>query len=75
MDLTTARRLIAEIPKDAVVVDVGGGASPFPRADYVIDALPFDEAGAGSHGSAHKQLGIHHRFSLDTLIQAYVCAR
>lgn len=27
---------------------MGGGAAPFARADHVIDALPFDEAGASA---------------------------
>jgi hypothetical protein len=75
MDVSVARRLIAELPADAVVVDVGGGASPFPRADYVIDALAFEAAGAGSDGSIHKQLGIYPRYSPERWIQADVCGR
>ena len=57
MDLTNAKRLLAQIPDDAVVADVGGGASPFPRANYVIDAIPFDGRGYGSDGNTHKKLG------------------
>jgi hypothetical protein len=75
VDLAVARRLIAELPERATVVDVGGGASPFPRADYVIDALPFSAYGKGSHGSVHKALGIAPRFSADRWIEVDVCAR
>ena len=75
MDLAIARRLLATLPDDAVVADVGGGASPFARADYVIDALAFDASGTGSHGSIHKQLDIQPRFTRDTWIQVDVCAR
>lgn len=39
-----------ELPRTARVVDVGGGAAPFARADHVIDALSPDQAGAGSDG-------------------------
>ena len=34
------------LPSSALVVDVGGGASPFKRADHVIDGLSYDERGA-----------------------------
>jgi hypothetical protein len=30
----------------ALVVDIGGGANPYPRADYVIDGLEYDARGA-----------------------------
>src|SRR5262245_2645151 len=42
MNQTNAIRLIREIPLAAQVIDVGGGASPFPRADYVIDFVPYE---------------------------------
>jgi hypothetical protein len=57
MDLTNARRMLSQIPDDAIVADVGGGASPFPRADYVIDAIPFVGRGYGSDGDTHTKLG------------------
>jgi SAM-dependent methyltransferase len=38
------------------VADVGGGASPFSRADYVIDAVPFSSRGYGSDGNIHQKL-------------------
>ncbi len=75
MDLGYARRLLSELPEGASVVDVGGGASPFPRADHVIDALAFDAAGAGSNGSSHRSLGAPVRFSRERWTQLDLCDR
>jgi hypothetical protein len=75
MDLENARRLIRTIPGDAKVVDVGGGAAPFPRADYVIDAMPYEKQGAGSDGNIHQKLGIEPRYSEDRWIQTDLCDR
>lgn len=46
MDPSIAKDLIAELGAEAKVIDVGGGASAFPRADYVIDAVPYQQRGA-----------------------------
>lgn len=75
MDLSQARRLMSEIPESARVLDVGGGASPFPRADHVIDALAFEEAGAGSDGSVHRSLGGPVRYSKATWTRWDLCER
>jgi len=75
MDLENARRLLKTIPSDATVVDVGGGAAPFPRADYVIDAMPFEKLGAGSDGNIHQKLGLEPRYSQERWIQTDLCDR
>jgi len=75
MDLENARRLLKTIPRDAVVVDVGGGAAPFPRADYVIDAMPYEKLGAGSDGNIHQKLGLAPRYSKERWIQTDLCDR
>ncbi|MGB2621964.1 MAG: hypothetical protein WA857_16730 [Candidatus Acidiferrum sp.] len=75
MDFENARRLLGTIPKDATVVDVGGGAAPFPRADYVIDAMPYGKLGAGSDGNIHQKLGIEPRYSEERWIQTDLCDR
>jgi len=75
MDLTQAKRLLSHIPEGARVLDVGGGASPFPRADHVIDALAFDEAGAGSDGDAHRSLGVPLRYARERWTQTDLCDR
>jgi hypothetical protein len=41
MDREVARQLASELASEAVVVDVGGGSRPFPRANYIIDAIPY----------------------------------
>ena len=75
MDIQNARRLLKSIPNETKVVDVGGGAAPFPRADYVIDALPFAKLGAGSDGNIHERLGVSPRYSEDRWIQVDLCDR
>jgi hypothetical protein len=75
MDFDNAQRLLASIPDGAKVIDVGGGAAPFPRADYVIDAMPFEKLGAGSDGNIHQRLGVQPRYSADRWIQTDLCAR
>src|SRR5580658_5270853 len=75
MDIENARRLLETIPVEAKVVDVGGGAAPFPRADYVIDAMPYEKLGAGSDGNIHQKLGIEPRYSKERWIQTDLCER
>lgn len=75
MNLENARRLLSEIPEQARVVDVGGGAAPFPRADYVIDALPFGAAGCGSHGNIDRLLAVPPRYNRDRWVQLDLCDR
>jgi hypothetical protein len=75
MDIDNARRLLATIPGDARVVDVGGGAAPFPRADYVIDAMPYEQLGGGSDGNIHRKLGMEPRYSKDRWVKIDLCDR
>jgi SAM-dependent methyltransferase len=39
------QRILESLADDAVVLDLGGWASPFPRADWVIDLLPYETRG------------------------------
>jgi hypothetical protein len=75
MNIDNARRLVESIPGEATVVDVGGGAAPFPRADYVIDAMPYANLGGGSDGNIHEKLGISPRYSVERWIQTDLCDR
>src|SRR5438477_6647195 len=44
--LESSARLIGErAGTDGLVLDVGGGARPFTRADWVIDTLPYEARG------------------------------
>lgn len=53
------------------VIDIGGGAAPFPRADYVIDLVPYGKRGAllGAQACGHE------RFSDTTWVQWDICSR
>src|SRR5436190_17322015 len=66
----SAQRIIETLPPDAVVLDVGGAMKPFNRADWIMDALPYEERGGlGSIG------GDAERFSADTWVRRDFCDR
>lgn len=63
-------RILASLPEDALVLDVGGWAAPFNRADWVLDLMPFETRGAmGSYGPAWE------RFTLRSWVQRDICDR
>jgi SAM-dependent methyltransferase len=63
-------RILRELPDDALVLDVGGWAAPFNRADYVIDLMPYETRGAmGAYGPPAE------RFSKRTWVCRDVCDR
>jgi len=63
-------RLLAELPDRAVLVDVGGGMLPLNRADWIMDALAYDErAEFGTLGPGPE------RFSGATWVQRDICDR
>jgi hypothetical protein len=70
MNRAHAQRLIESLPANAKVIDVGGGASAFPRADYVLDLMPYEarnDLGELGLGPA--------RYTAETWTQWDVCAR
>jgi hypothetical protein len=70
--LERSARLIAErVDPDALVLDVGGGARPFPRADWVIDLAAYEDRGLlGWDGERGEE-----RFHAATWVQRDICAR
>lgn len=63
-----AERILADLPDDALVLDVGGWAAPFTRADWVMDLLPYATRGAaGSPGPAWE------RFTARTWVERDIC--
>lgn len=65
------QRLLASLREADVVLDVGGGARPFERADWVIDVMSY-----GSRGLyGYTQDAAEERFTPDTWIQRDVCDR
>jgi len=35
----SSQRIVETLPDDALVLDIGGWAKPFPRADWVLDTF------------------------------------
>ena len=69
-------RLLATLAADAVVLDVGGWASPFNRAQWILDAEPFDTRGYyRTFGGRPFQGGEREWFSKETWIQRDICGR
>lgn len=69
-------RLLGSLSPDALVLDVGGWACPLNRAQYVLDAEPYDSRGYyKTFGGAPFQGGEREWFSRDTWVQRDICAR
>jgi Methyltransferase domain len=68
----SARRSILDrVPDDALVLDVGGWAIPFPRADWVLDLAPYETRGEwGYDGDPAEE-----RFNADRWVQRDICER
>ncbi|WP_249010122.1 bifunctional 2-polyprenyl-6-hydroxyphenol methylase/3-demethylubiquinol 3-O-methyltransferase UbiG [Conexibacter sp. DBS9H8] len=67
----SAAALSARLTADALVLDVGGGASPLPRADWVLDLIA--HADRGLYGAVPDRA--RERFSADTWVQRDICDR
>jgi hypothetical protein len=63
-------RIESELPGDALVLDVGAGASPFSRADWVLDILPY-----GSRGRYGELEPSAERFDESTWVVRDICDR
>ncbi len=69
-------RLLELLGSDDVVLDIGGWADPFERADWVIDVMPYETRGLYQRrgwGSARQ--GESERFTEQTWIQRDLCDR
>ncbi len=67
---TALEHLLRTTPDDALVLDVGGWASPLARADWILDAQPYDtRAPEGSHGDERE------RFTSRTWVTRDMCDR
>jgi hypothetical protein len=66
---SSAERILTEVPDGALVLDVGGWASPFPRADWVVDLQPYETRGLyGYEGDPADE-----RFDRSTWVQLDIC--
>jgi Methionine biosynthesis protein MetW len=64
------QRIDAIVPEGALVLDVGGWASPMARADWVIDLMPYETRGLYGPVDAASE-----RFSAETWIVRDICDR
>jgi SAM-dependent methyltransferase len=63
--------VLSRLPNDALVLDVGGGAHPLARADWVIDLMPYADRGLyGARVAADQE-----RFSERTWVIRDICDR
>lgn len=71
MNPESAQPLATRLPEHWRVVDIGGGAAPFERADHVIDGLAYEERGRLCGG----QRPARERFTRETWTQLDLCQR
>jgi hypothetical protein len=64
-------RLLADVPADALVLDVGGWAKPMSRADWVLDLQPY--ATRGDYGYLGDPAA--ERFTEETWVVRDICDR
>lgn len=65
-------RLIARLGDRDLVLDVGGWAKPFARADWVLDLMPYETRGLYGYEQGVRE---EERFSVDTWVVRDMCAR
>lgn len=65
----SARSIVERLSADELVLDVGGWGSPFERADWVLDLMPFETRGL----YGYDRTSARERFSSDTWVQADIC--
>src|SRR3954464_7543467 len=65
-------RLLDLLADDAVVLDVGGWAKPFARADWVLDLMPYETRGLYGYEQGDRA---GERFGADTWVVRDMCAR
>jgi hypothetical protein len=76
MFLPNVSRVMAQIKRSDVVLDVGGWAQPFRRANFVIDVFPYETRGWLSNIGLPASVGEGEEcFNKDSWIQRDLCAR
>lgn len=64
------KRISEQLDDDAKVLDVGGWARPFNRADWVLDLMPHESRGMLGHDGTGDE-----RFTAGTWVTRDICAR
>jgi hypothetical protein len=67
----SARRIADSLGDDDLVLDVGGGASPFARADWVLDLIAYEQRGL--YGPPPDP--DHERYAPGTWVRRDICDR
>ncbi len=67
---SSVQRVLATVPDDAVVLDIGGWGKPLPRADWVMDLMPWETRGLYGYETHDPE-----RFTRETWIQRDLCDR
>jgi hypothetical protein len=67
---SSEKSLVARLAADHLVLDVGGWARPFPRADWVIDLMPYE-----TRGLYHRPDPAEERFDARTWVRRDICDR
>jgi len=68
-------RLLRSLSSSAVVLDVGGWADPFERADWVLDVMPYASRGLYRREGWTERPSTPERFTSESWIQRDICER
>lgn len=66
-------RIEARLDESAVVLEIGAWADPFPRADWVLDLMPFESRGLYSHAPERTAVA-KERFSAERWVARDACS-
>jgi hypothetical protein len=70
------QRLLESLDPTNRVLDVGGWACPFNRAQWVLDSEPYETRGFyGTFGGPPSQGGDRESFSVERRVRRDICAR
>lgn len=69
------RKILQRLGEEDIVLDVGGWADPFERADWVLDLMPYDTRGLYVHPGEDPEQRGHERFSSETWVCRDICDR
>jgi hypothetical protein len=76
MHQANAEKILSMLAPTDLVLDVGGWACPFNRAQWVLDAQPYNTRGFyATFGGPRSQGGDEERFSRSTWVQQDICDR
>ncbi len=73
MIASSRERLLERLRPDDVVLDIGGWADPFGRADMVLDLMPYETRGMYERMGWVEPRDEEERFSAETWVQRDIC--